>query len=683
MTAITARLTVTSHRRWRRVLTIGAMGAVTALYLALVGIVPTFETRSLISGLLAVGESFVLGTFLVIGYVAARYFDGRPALAVAAGAGAGAITGAALSLLILIGPAVNLRSIFLNASDSLYAVLTLGRGIEFFWIPLLGGVIVGALGGAMRTLTRPIQKSIAAGLLSLVALGLFANLLRTPLLASPFASIGRLLFTSEGLTLFGAVVTLSASLGAGIGGAIGARQGSRKWGMVTGVALGAVGSLLIGVIASDNAPAGLSRTDAALGVVLGGIVGILLGGLLGGRIARWVGALRLDRQYDALPSTARVAIRATPLIPLLLLVLVLPFAFGQNFAQVIVLVAIYILMGLGLNITLGLAGLLDLGFVAFFAVGAYTVSLLTSTSEFGLADFSWWLAVPVAVGVAFLFGAFLGLPILGIRGDYLAIATLGFGEIIRILSVSDLLRPWLGGPQGITGVPKPFTVAPTDPLSGPNQIYYIALVCAAVIAFIAFRLRDSRIGRAWVAIREDEDVAEALGINLIQTKLLAYALGAAFAGLGGAVFAGLIGATFPTSINLLVSINVAALIIVGGMGSVPGVVVGAIVLIGLPELFREFQEYRYLFYGAALIVLMRIRPEGLFPSRAVERELHVEENVEPAGAPVGGWVAQLEAEREGEIEADTPYSEPPVEPRPSSAAGDDEPDDESADKESG
>ncbi|MEX2547529.1 MAG: branched-chain amino acid ABC transporter permease [Chloroflexota bacterium] len=661
MTAITASVTVTRHRRWRRVLTMGMTGAVIAIYLALVGIVPTFEARSLISGVLAVGESFVLGTFIVIGYLAARYFDGRPALAVTAGAGAGAITGAALSLLILIGPAVNLRSIFLNASDSLYAVLTLGRGTEFFWIPLLGGAVVGALGGAMRTLPLPIQKSIAAGLLSLVALGLFANLLRTPLLASPFASIGRLLFTSEGLTLFGAAVTLSTSLGAGIGGAIGARQGSRRWGMVTGLALGAVGSLLIGVIAADNAPSGLSRTDAAaLGGVLGGLVGIPLGGLLGGGIARWIRALRLDRRYDALPTNARRAVRAIPMIPLLVVVLILPFSFGQIFAQVIVFVAIYILMGLGLNITLGLAGLLDLGFVAFFAVGAYTVSLLTSTSEFGLADFSWWLAVPFAVGVAFLFGAFLGLPILGIRGDYLAIATLGFGEIIRILSVSDLLRPWLGGPQGITGVPKPFTVAPGDPLSGPNQIYYIALVCAGVIAFIAYRLRDSRIGRAWVAIREDEDVAEAIGINLVQTKLLAYALGAAFAGLGGAVFAGLIGATFPTDINLLVSINVAALIIVGGMGSIPGVVVGAIVLIGLPELFREFQEYRYLFYGAALIGLMRFRPEGLFPSRSVERELHVEENVEPAGAPVGAWVAQLEAEREGEIEPDTPYSEPPA-----------------------
>lgn len=669
MTALSAAATKPIARGWRHVIATGAVGAVVAIYLALVGIVPTFESRAMISGVLALGETFVLGTMLVIGYLAARYFDGRPAMAVLAGAVAGLMTGAALTLLMLIGPAVNLRSIFLNASDELYGVLTLGRGLEWLWIPLVLGVVIGALGGGLRILPRPIQKSLAAGLLSLVALGLFANLLRTPLLNSPFASVGRLLFASEGLTLLGAAVTLSGSLGAGVGGAIGARTGSRRWGAITGVALGVTASVLTGILAADMAPQGFSRTDAAaLGGILGGILGILAGGLVGGAIAKRVGGMRMDRQFDALPPTTRRAIRATPLIPLLLLVLVLPFAFGQNFAQVIVLVAIYILMGLGLNITLGLAGLLDLGFVAFFAVGAYTVSLLTSTSPFGIADFSWWMAVPIAVGVAFLFGAFLGLPILGIRGDYLAIATLGFGEIIRILSVSDLLRPWLGGPQGITNVPRPFDVPPGDPLSGPSQIYYIALICAGIIAFIALRLRDSRIGRAWVAIREDEDVAEALGINLIQTKLLAYALGAAFAGLGGAVFAALIGATFPTSINLLVSINVAALIIVGGMGSVPGVVVGAVVLIGLPELFREFQEYRYLFYGAALMVLMRFRPEGLLPSRAVQRELHVEENIEPAGAPVGSSVAQSEAERGGEIEPDTPYSESP-DADPGSASG--------------
>jgi len=659
MSVITNSAMAPVARGWRHVITIGLFGAAVALYFALVGIVSTFETRAMVSGVLALGETFVLGTMLLGGYLAARYFDGQPAMTIVAGAVAGVITGAALGLLVLIGPAVNLRSVFLNANESLYAVLTLGRGTEFFWVPIIGGVVVGAMGGVIRILPKPIQQSIAAGLLSLVALGLFASILRVPLLASPFASVGRILFSSQGLTLFGAVVTLSTSLGAGIGGAMAIRMaGSRRWGVIAGVLLGLAGSLIVGILANDLAPAGFSRSDAAaLGGLLGGILGIGAGGLLGGVVGRWYARAQLDKRYDALPRGTRRVIGATPLIPLLLLVLVLPYAFGQTFAQVIVLVAIYILMGLGLNITLGLAGLLDLGFVAFFAVGAYTVSLLTSTGAFGIADFSWWLAVPIAVGVSFMFGVFLGLPILGIRGDYLAIATLGFGEIIRILSVSDLLRPWLGGPQGITNVPKPITVAPGDPLSGPTQIYYIALVCAGIIAFIAYRLRDSRIGRAWVAIREDEDVAEALGINLVQTKLLAYALGAAFAGLGGAVFAALIGATFPTSINLLVSINVAALIIVGGMGSIPGVVIGAVVLIGLPELFREFQEYRYLFYGAALMTLMRFRPEGLLPSRSVQRELHEPENVEPAGAAAGGWVAQLEAERSGQVSEDSPYSE--------------------------
>jgi branched-chain amino acid transport system permease protein len=237
--------------------------------------------------------------------------------------------------------------------------------------------------------------------------------------------------------------------------------------------------------------------------------------------------------------------------------------------------------------------------------------------------------VPFSVVIAMLFGAFFGLPILGIRGDYLAIATLGFGEIIRILAGSDLLKTWLGGPQGIINIPKPLDVPINSPLSGPLQIYYIGLIAAVIVAFVAIRLRASRLGRAWLAIREDEDVAEALGINLVRTKLLAYILGAAFAGLGGAIFAGLFGSIFATSVTLFVSINVAALIIVGGMGSIPGVVVGAIFLIGIPELFREFSEYRFLFYGIALIATMRFRPEGLLPSRIVQRELHVPEEALP------------------------------------------------------
>ena len=659
MTAITIAAAPSMSHTWRRVLGVGLIGAAMAIYLCLVGIVTTFEEQELIEDLLALGEAFIIGTMLVAGYVATLRIEGRPLLALAAGVVAGGITGLSLSLLMIIGPAIDLREIFLNASPALYSILGFGQGPEAYWVPTVLGIVVGAIGGAISTLPAPVQRSVGVGLLSLVALGLFASLLRIPLLASQFGSIGRLLFATTGLTLFGAAVTLSTSIGAGVGAAIATRMSaSRRWGAVGGVAGGFVGSLALGIAASDLEPLGLDRTAAAaLGGVIGGVIGIAVGSYLGAFGARAYERSSLDEQYAALPDRTRGLVRATPLIPLLFATLVLPFAFGQSFAQVVVIVAIYILMGLGLNITLGLAGLLDLGFVAFFAVGAYTIALLTSTGPLGIADLSWWAALPFAIGIGFLFGAFLGLPILGIRGDYLAIATLGFGEIIRILAVSDLLRPWLGGPQGITNVPEPIPVPPGHPLSGPTQIYYIALVCAAIVAFVAYRLRDSRIGRAWVAIREDEDVAEALGINLVQTKLLAYALGAAFAGLSGAVFVALIGAVFPTSINLLVSINVAALIIVGGMGSIPGVIVGAIVLIGLPELFREFAEYRYLFYGAALMFLMRFRPEGLLPSRSVQRELHTEENVDAPGAVIGMAATQLEAEREGTVSPETPYSE--------------------------
>jgi branched-chain amino acid transport system permease protein len=342
----------------------------------------------------------------------------------------------------------------------------------------------------------------------------------------------------------------------------------------------------------------------------------------------WV-LIEPKRRYDELPKEVKehpaVVIPAGAIA--LLFVLVLPLGFTGFIPSVIALVALYALMGLGLNITLGLAGLLDLGFVAFFAVGAYTVALLTGTGDVSIAALPFFVAPPIAILAAMGFGLLLGLPILGIRGDYLTIATLGFGEIIAILSRSDLLKPLIGGPAGITGIPKPLAsigieVGAGSWLSGPNQIYYVSLISIAVIAFIAVRLRDSRLGRAWIAIREDEDVAEALGINLVQTKSLAYMLGAAFAGLGGAVFAMLFGSVQPSSININVSILIVVIIIIGGVGSIPGVVLGAIVVIGLPELFREFAEYRFLLYGAALILVVRWRPEGLMPSKVGRQEMH-------------------------------------------------------------
>ena len=335
------------------------------------------------------------------------------------------------------------------------------------------------------------------------------------------------------------------------------------------------------------------------------------------------------------PLRTQRLLRMLGLLLAVAVVLVLPAAGGLFISQVLVLVGLYTLMGLGLNLEVGFAGLLDLGFVAFFAIGAYTVALLTSTGQYGIAHFSFWAAVPVALVVSLIAGFLFGLPILRIRGDYLAIATLGFGEIIRLLALSDALRPWFGGSQGILAVPKP-NIGGFE-FSGPMQIFYITLVSSAFIAFVAARLRDSRLGRAWMAMREDEDVAEAMGINLINVKLLAYGIGGAFAGVGGAIFAALLGSIFPHSFNLLISINVLALIIVGGMGSLPGVVVGSLFLVGLPELLREFSDFRFLVYGAALIIMMQVKPAGLWPAAAVRRELLKEE---PVGAVTEGPVAE-------------------------------------------
>jgi branched-chain amino acid transport system permease protein len=304
----------------------------------------------------------------------------------------------------------------------------------------------------------------------------------------------------------------------------------------------------------------------------------------------------------------------------LAVLIVMPALAGSYIGQVLMLVGLYILMGMGLNLEVGLAGLLDLGFVAFFAVGAYTTAILTADSPHALMHLAYWEAMPVAVFLSICVGVMFGLPVLGVRGDYLAVATLGLGEIVRVLVMSDFAAPLLGGAQGILQIPKPrigdFV------LSTPVSLFYLTLVCSAVAAFVAWRLENSRLGRAWMALRDDEDVAQALGINLVRSKLLAYGLGAAFAGLAGSIFGAMLTSVYPTSFQLLISINVLALIIVGGMGSLPGVVLGSIALIGLPELLREFGEYRYLFYGAVLVVMMRLRPEGLWPSETRRRELH-------------------------------------------------------------
>lgn len=355
----------------------------------------------------------------------------------------------------------------------------------------------------------------------------------------------------------------------------------------------------------------------------------------------FVAALVLDLAWRRRGPAARARLAARPqrerwmlnqvlLGIALLALLILPQILGPYHSEVLNQVGLFALMGLGLNIVVGFAGMLDLGYVAFFAIGAYSVAILTSPESFlaagGEGVMGFWGALPFAILFAVLAGILLGIPVLPLRGDYLAIVTLGFGEIIRLLALSEWLAPYLGGAQGIAGIP-PIEILGWS-VSGPakpQKLFYIVLVGCIVAAFVAQRLKDARLGRAWMAVREDEDVAEAMGIHLVRTKLLAFAIGAAFSGVSGAIFATKLGSIYPHSFSLLISINILAIIIVGGMGSIAGVVLGALVLVGLPELLREFAEFRWLVYGALLVLMMLYRPEGLLPSAVRRRELHAGE----------------------------------------------------------
>jgi len=317
----------------------------------------------------------------------------------------------------------------------------------------------------------------------------------------------------------------------------------------------------------------------------------------------------------------------------LLAIIVLPMILGGIVNELLINVAFFVLLGLGLNIVVGYAGLLDLGYVAFFAVGAYGTAVLTSPLSATInPGLNWWVALPIVMGLAALAGLLVGTPVLRMRGDYLAIVTLGFGEIVRILLLSDWLTPLFGGAQGvrqIPGIPVPFLgeISGTD----PQLFIYLTLIFVALAAYISYRTQGSRVGRAWAAMREDQDVAEATGVSIVQAKLLAFITGAIVASFAGALFAAKVGVIFTNSFDVLVSIIILVVVIVGGMGSIPGVAVGAFVLIGIlggPKsqgLLVEFAEYKLLIYGALLVYMMLNRPEGLIPSVQRSRELHLDE----------------------------------------------------------
>ncbi|VFQ46609.1 high-affinity branched-chain amino acid ABC transporter permease LivM [Desulfoluna butyratoxydans] len=290
----------------------------------------------------------------------------------------------------------------------------------------------------------------------------------------------------------------------------------------------------------------------------------------------------------------------------LLVVAALLFPFVNQYQTTILTTALmYVILGLGLNIAVGLAGLLHLGYVAFYAVGAYTYALLNM--HFGIG---FWAALPLGGILATVFGIALGIPVLRLRGDYLAIVTLGFGEMTRItLENWDALTH---GPSGIAQIPKPglFGMELTTQ-QGIMYVYYLAVGLAALTVFATYRLQNSRIGRALMAMREDEIASQAMGINITRTKLTAFALSAFFAGMAGVLFAAKTGFINPQSFTFMESAIILSIVVLGGMGSILGVIIGALILILLPEYLREVGNYRMLLFGASMVVMMIFRPQGI------------------------------------------------------------------------
>ncbi|MCO7522078.1 MULTISPECIES: high-affinity branched-chain amino acid ABC transporter permease LivM [Pseudomonas] len=333
--------------------------------------------------------------------------------------------------------------------------------------------------------------------------------------------------------------------------------------------------------------------------------------------------------FLTLPKTQRWVIMG-----LIVAALIWPFFGSRGAVDIATLILIYVLLGLGLNIVVGLAGLLDLGYVGFYAVGAYSYAMLSH-----YLGWSFWVCLPIAGLMAATFGFLLGFPVLRLRGDYLAIVTLGFGEIIRLFLRN--LTDWTGGPNGISNIPKPeffgltferkaaegmqtfheFFGLQYNSINKVIFLYLVALLLALLALFVINRLLRMPIGRAWEALREDEIACRALGLNPTVIKLSAFTLGACFAGFAGSFFAARQGLVTPESFTFIESAIILAIVVLGGMGSQLGVILAAIVMILLPEMMREFSEYRMLMFGALMVLMMIWRPQGLLPMQRPHMEL--------------------------------------------------------------
>jgi branched-chain amino acid transport system permease protein len=573
----------------------GAIGGAVVVYLCLVGMVEKFSTLSVVGARLTFCWVMLVAVAVITAFVVVRprVIAGErvlPDRRMAASAGLvaglmiGAITAAAIGLANLIG-IETVRSVMRAVSPALIEILTFHRDA---WVGsamlIVLFAVAGVVGGLLRTAEPRVRDIVVNGSVAVVLMGLLQRIVPTAL---DKLGVGRdwLYGTSSlGLTILGAVVVFAVAA------------------VATWFGLGA---RLRDVFrpelpASDDADGGDGRPHP-----------------LEGRL-----------------GTRRVASVVAWLIVAGLL-LVMPYLVGPVVSRILGTVGIFLLLGLGLNIVVGYAGLLDLGYVAFFSVGAYVMAILTGGQRvtfkgyqppaFG-ASLSFWAALPIVVAVAALIGVLIGAPVLRLRGDYLAIVTLGFGEIARVIFGSTWAESLFGGALGMSAITKaPVPGTDLQFQDDPRHFYYLALLFCLVVIYLSWRLQGSRIGRAWNAMREDEQVADAMGISTIRYKLLAFAIGGGIGSIGGALFAVSLGSLTIKSFQILVSITALSIIILGGLGSIPGVVLGGLVLIGLPGVLSQFEEYRLLIYGAALIAIMLLRPQGLVPNVRRMRELREDE----------------------------------------------------------
>ncbi|MGE5227186.1 MAG: branched-chain amino acid ABC transporter permease, partial [Planctomycetaceae bacterium] len=578
-----------------RALKAGLLGGTGIVYFALVGMIERLDELAIAGAVITLDWLLVLGPPLVAAYVVLRpriaggerrTVGWREAAACGAvvGVTSGALVAAGVGLVEWIG-VDTVRSVFRSVSPGLIDILTLHRdtvpGLLLLGLLLTTSALVGAM---LQVLAPHLRRAVANGVAAVFVLGLLQRIVPPALDQMHIPREWLYSPVTLGLTVGGAIAIFLIAAGITV-----ALRGRRLMDVLRGTAPPRPS------VEGDTPPAPPARTGRARTVDL--VARLLLAALL----------------------------------------IALPRLVGDPASQVLGYVGIYLLLGLGLNIVVGYAGLLDLGYVAFFSIGAYLTAILTGGQRvtftglqppaFG-ANLTFYSALPIVICAAALLGLLIGAPVLRLRGDYLAIVTLGFGEIARVIFGSTWAQSLFGGSAGMTAIADA-RIGSYD-FRDVQHFYYLALAFCLLGIFVSWRLQGSRIGRAWNAMREDEQVAEAMGISTIRFKLLAFAIGGAVGSVGGALFAVSIGSLTIQSFTVLVSITALAIVILGGLGSIPGVVVGALVLIGLPGVLSELEDYQLLIYGAVLIAIMILRPQGLIPNVRRSRELHEEERSQDA-----------------------------------------------------